>query len=279
MNTNSKNNNQTKKVAAIHDLSGFGRCSLTVIIPILSSMGIQVCPVPTAILSTHTGGFSDMVFKDLTDYITPCYNHYKSLNLEFDAVYSGFLASSQQICGCLEFFHGFENALKVVDPVMGDNGKPYKTYTKELCNRMSELVSEADIITPNLTEAAILLGEEFTPVLSGETAREWLERLCQYAKITVITGVVIDDKVCNIGLERETGDVRRVEYKQLPSHYPGTGDIFASVLTGSVLSGDDLKSAMTRATSFSRNAVKVTHEAGDVPRNGVMFEGILHELM
>jgi len=176
----------SKKVVAIHDLSGFGRCSLTVIIPILSAMGIQVCPVPTAILSTHTGGFDNMVFKDLTDYISLCYQHYKSLNLEFDAIYSGFLASSAQIDCCFEFFRGsegdagFSNALKIVDPVMGDNGKPYKTYTKELCSRMNELVSIADIITPNLTEAAILLDEDYSPNLNQETAQEWLKRLCEY---------------------------------------------------------------------------------------------------
>jgi len=272
------------RVAAIHDLSGFGRCSLTVIIPILSAMGVQVCPVPTAILSTHTGGFDNMVFKDLTDYISPCYNHYKSLDIEFDAIYSGFLASSAQIDGCLEFFRGYDNALKVVDPVMGDNGKPYKTYTQSLCNRMSELVRIADIITPNLTEAAILLGEDYTPALNSQTAREWLKRLCGYSRISVITGVTIGENVCNIGFDRDTGTMYTELYQQIlgcddnPVHYPGTGDIFASVLTGSILNGGELGEAINRATSFARNAVAVTHEAGGVPRNGVMFEGILPQL-
>jgi len=267
-----------KKVAAIHDLSGFGRCSLTVIMPILSAMGLQVCPIPTAILSTHTGGFSNMVFKDLTDYISPCYKHYKSLGIEFDSIYSGFLASSAQIDCCLEFFNGYPNALKVVDPVMGDNGKPYKTYTNELCSRVGELCDVADIITPNLTEAAILLKENYTPYLTRKTAREWLKRLCEYAKITVITGVVMHDKAYNIGFDRETGELWQTGYVQIPAHYPGTGDIFTSVLTGVLLSGNDLQTAIKRATKFSQSTVKVSYEEGCEPRNGVVFERLLRNL-
>ena len=268
-----------KKVAAIHDLSGFGRCSLTVIIPTLSAMGIQVCPVPTAVLSTHTGGFDNMVFTDMTDYISRAYAHYKRIDVEFDAVYSGFLASSEQIDSCLEFFRGYPNALKIVDPVMGDNGKPYKTYTKELCRRMGELAGVADIITPNLTEAAILLEEDYSPILSLEGAEDWLERLCEHSKIAVITGIVTPNgEVCNVGLCRKSGKLSKVEYKHIPVHYPGTGDIFASVLTGALLHGNNLHTAMSRATEFSRNAVKITHRAGGAPRNGVMFEGLLGSL-
>jgi len=243
-----------------------------------SAMGIQVCPVPTAILSTHTGGFENMVFHDLTDYISPCYEHYKTLGIEFDAVYSGFLASAEQICGCLKFFRGFDNALKVVDPVMGDNGKPYKTYTPQLCRRMSELVRVADIITPNLTEAAILLGESYTPSLTRETAVNWLTRLCEFAKIAVITGVVIDDRYFNIAMERGVEPIF-ADYEHILAHYPGTGDIFASVLTGGLLGGCDLQSAVENATRFARKTVAFTYESGGEPRNGVMLEGVLGELI
>ena len=277
-----------KKVAAIHDLSGFGRCSLTVIMPILSAMGVQVCPVPTAILSTHTGGFDNMVFKDLTDFILPCYEHYRRIDVEFDAIYSGFLASSEQIDGCLEFFRGYDKALKIVDPVMGDNGKPYKTYTPELCRRMSELAKVADIITPNLTETAILLGEDYRSALSPEMLSDKLERLCEYAEIAVITGVLVNGEYVNAGYERNSGEFVRVEYEHIPVHYPGTGDIFAGVLTGSLLAGEDLQTAIKRATCFSQKAVKTTHEfsralqetGGNYEnRNGVMFEGLLGELI
>ena len=160
-------NRQQMRVAAIHDLSGFGRCSLAVIMPVLSAMGIQCCPVPTAVLSTHTGGFEDIVIKDLTDYISPALAQYKKLGIGFDAVYSGFLASTEQIDHCLEFFSCYKDSLKVVDPVMGDHGKPYRTYTPELCRRMGELVNVADAITPNLTEAAILLGEKYPMELTA----------------------------------------------------------------------------------------------------------------
>ncbi|MCL1866383.1 MAG: pyridoxamine kinase [Oscillospiraceae bacterium] len=279
-----------KKAAAIHDLSGFGRCSLGVIIPTLSVMNVQVCPVPTAVLSTHTGGFDNIVFKDLTDFISPCCSHYKSLGIEFDAVYSGFLASAAQIYGCLDFFSGFANTLKVVDPVMGDNGKPYKTYTPELCEKMSELVEVADIITPNLTESAILLGEDYRESLTTDSVKDRLKRLCEKSKAAVITGVVIADiadgekdfKVCNAGYERESGEFIFVEYEHIPTHYPGTGDIFASVLLGATLSGDNLRTAVKRATDFARKAVVFTHEVGGAGyqnRDGVMFESLLGQLL
>jgi pyridoxine kinase len=267
----------TKKVLAIHDMSGFGRCSLTVIIPVISAMGFQVCPVPTALLSAHTG-FYGMEFVDTSDYISRCYAHYKSLSLEFEAVYSGFLASDKQIDCCLEFFRGYPAALKVVDPVMGDNGVPYKTYTPELCGRMSELVTVADIITPNLTETAILLGEDYCDSLSTETASDRLKRLCEYSRIAVITGVRMGGEYVNIALDREGGEMLKVCYTHIPANYPGTGDIFTSVLTGALLEGDDLHTALTRATQFVHCAVRATHAAGGEPRNGIMFEPILRDL-
>ena len=165
------------KIAAIHDMSGFGRCALTVVIPVLSAMGMQCVPVPTAVLSTHTGGFEDFVWRDMSDYLSPCCKHYKNLGIEFDAIYSGFLASVGQVDSCLQFFDSFKTAKRIVDPVMGDNGERYKTYTDQLIARMQELVRKADIITPNLTEAAMLLGEDYPESLDEDTARRWLERL------------------------------------------------------------------------------------------------------
>ena len=274
---------QHKKIAAIHDLSGYGRCSLSVIIPVISAMGIQVCPVPTAVLSTHTGGFTDMALEDLTEHISDCYEHYKKLGLQFDAIYTGFMTSSEQVDSCLKFFDGNPDALKVVDPVLGDNGKPYSTCTPELMRRMKELVEEADVITPNLTETCMLLGEECPPIMSVSQARSWLARLSDKPRIVVIKGVpLIDDegqKLSNIGFDRESGSFWRIDWDHIPMHYPGTGDIFTSVLTASLLKGESLPIALNRATTFTEIAVKTTYSYGTEARQGVLFEDCLSWLM
>ncbi|MBQ2580196.1 MAG: pyridoxamine kinase, partial [Ruminococcus sp.] len=228
-----------KKVAAIHDMSGIGRCSLTVIIPLLSVMGVQVCPVPTAVLSAHTG-YGEFVMHDLTDHIRSVLEHYKKLDVPFDCIYSGFLASSEQIDICLDYFRAFPKALKVVDPVMGDDGKAYATYTGEMCKRMSELVAVADVITPNLTEAAILLGEDFPEKpISVQTAKDWLLRLSQKgAKTVVITSVKLEGEgMATVGYDGSTQTFWKINNVLVPAQYSGTGDMFASVLIGGLLKG------------------------------------------
>ena len=246
-------------------------------------MGIQVCPVPTAVLSTHTGGFTDMALEDLTEHISDCYEHYKKLGLQFDAIYSGFMTSPKQVDSCLKFFDGNPDALKVVDPVLGDNGKPYSTCTPELMRRMKELVEEADVITPNLTETCMLLGEECPPMMSVSQARSWLARLSDKPRIVVIKGVpLIDDegqKLSNIGFDRESGSFWRIDWDHIPMHYPGTGDIFTSVLTASLLKGESLPIALNRATTFTEIAVKTTYSYGTEARQGVLFEDCLSWLM
>ena len=267
-----------KRVAAIHDLSGIGRCSLTVILPILSVMGVQCCPVPTAILSTHTGGFGDIELRDLTDYTIPALNHYKKLGEKFDCIYSGFLASTGQIDHCLDFFNSYPNSLKVVDPVMGDHGKPYRTCTKELCERMIELVSIADVITPNLTETAILLGEKYptSPMTSAQT-KSWLVRLSEKGpNIIVITGIVLADGTnCNVGYDKKRNSFWKVVCDYVPVSYPGSGDIFSSVLVGGLLKGDSLPIAINRATSFTEIAIKTTYSYSTETRYGIMIESSL----
>ena len=263
-----------KRVAAIHDISGIGRCSLTVIIPVLSAMGVQVCPVPTAVLSAHTG-YGEFVMRDLTDYISPALEHYKKLGTEFDCIYSGFLASSEQIDHCLDFFSSYPSALKVVDPVMGDGGKCYATYTKNLCDRMSELVAVADIITPNLTEAAILLGEEYpsAPLRSSE-AKSWLARLSELGPDTVvITSVPIaEGGIATIGYDKKRSSFWKIINDYVPISYSGSGDMFASVLIGGILRGDSLPIAMNRATSFTQLAIKTTYSDGTKWTDGIMLE-------
>ena len=227
-----------KKVVSIQDISGLGRCSLTVVIPVLSAMGIQVCPVPTAVLSAHTG-YSEFVMRDLTDFMKPALEHYKKMDMKFDCVYSGFLASSEQIDHCLEFFEAFPDALKVVDPVMGDGGKAYKTYTKEL--------------------------------------KSWLVRLSkQGAKIVVITSVnLADGGMSTVGYDKENNSFWKIKNDYVPAHYSGTGDMFTSVLIGGLLKGDSLPIAMNRATAFTELTVKTTYSYQTPWTDGLMLEGQL----
>lgn len=271
-----------KRVAAIHDLSGVGRCSLSVIMPTLSVMGIQVCAIPTAVLSTHTGGYGDVVLNDMTEYIPQALNHYKTAKVDFDCIYSGFLGSERQVDICLDFFKQYPNTLKIVDPVMGDNGKRYKTYTREMCRGMAQLVSAADIITPNLTEASILLGTEYpASVLTLSEVKSMLVKLSgKGPEIVVITSVaMVDGKNCNVGYDRANNAFWRVTYERVPRLYPGTGDLFASVLTGGLLLGDSLPIAISRATDFCEYAIKTTFGYGSEPREGVMLEKCLPMLI
>lgn len=270
------------RVAAIHDLSGFGRCSVSVILPVLSAMGVQVCPVLTAVLSTHTGGFGEVVFRDLTDYIRPALEHYKRLDIGFEAVYSGFLGSEEQVDSCLEFFKSYPESLKIVDPVMGDNGKAYKTCTLDLQKRMRELVAVADVITPNLTEAAMLLNESYrTEPMTVTEARSLLLRLHGLGpKNIVVTGVELATGVlANIGYDGEHGSFWYSPCEYIPVHYPGCGDIYASVLIGAMLGGASLPMAMGKATDFIELCVKTTFSYGSDPRQGVMLESVLGNLI
>lgn len=273
--------NRSARVAAIHDLSGFGRCSLSVILPVLSVMGIQVCPVPTAILSTHTGGLGDVVLRDLTDYIQPALEHYQRLELDFECVYSGFLSDVEQIDSCLCFFSAYPDALHVVDPVMGDHGKPYRTCTPAMRGRMAELVHVADIITPNLTEVCMLLGRDniYDP-LNASQAKSMLARLSELGpRYVVITGVELAaGGLANIGYDRDRSAFWRVDCEYVPVSYPGTGDLYACVLTGGMLNGDSLPIAMDRASKFAELAIATTYGYGTDPRHGVMLEKSLRWL-
>lgn len=273
-----------KKVAAIHDLSGFGRASLTTIIPILSTMGIQVCPVPTAILSTHTSGFEGYSFIDLTDYMEEHIAHWKKLNLEFDCIYSGFLGSPRQIkivCDFVDYF-GSEENLVVVDPVLGDNGSLYGTMGQDMIDEMRKLVSKADIITPNFTEAAFLLGEEYKEKIDEEEVKEWLVKLSSMGpKIVLITSVPDNDKktadkyTSVIAYDRENDIFWKVSCKYIPASYPGTGDAYTSVLIGSLLQGDSLPMAIDRGVQFITQCIKASYGFKYPNREGVLLERTL----
>ena len=277
---------EIKKVAAIHDLSGFGRASLTAIIPTLSTMGVQVCPVPTAILSNHTGGFDDYSYVDLTDYMSEYIQKWKDLDLSFECVYSGFLGSTKQIEIVSDFIDHFGNDsnLVVVDPVMGDNGELYSSFTSEIIDEMKKLVSKADMITPNFTEAAFLLGLDKCPEnISDDEAKKWLKSLSDMGpKIVVITSApdAKNDQTTNVlAYDKENEMFWKVGCRYIPASYPGTGDTFTSVVIGSLLHGDSLPVALDRATQFISQCIKASYGFNYPKREGVLLEkelGILN---
>lgn len=271
------------RVAAIHDLSGFGRASLTVAIPILSTMGIQVCPLPTAVLSSQTSGVDDFTFHDLTPQMGPILDHWRRLGLRFDAVYSGFLGNPLQVElveRCLNERLAPEG-FAVVDPVLGDNGRLDPTQTPEMVAAMRRLAARADIITPNLTEAAFLLGDPWRPDLSQDDLRSQLTRLSALGP----SGVVITsapasdpDATASVAYDRRQNRFWRVEGPRIPAFYPGTGDMFASVLTGALLQGDSLPVAMDRAARFVLMGIRATFGHATPHRDGVLLERILDVL-
>lgn len=269
------------RTAAIHDLAGFGRCSLTVILPVLSTMGVQVCPVPTALLSTHSGGFSGFSFHDLTDDMEAFRSHWAALGLDFDCLYSGFLGSERQINLVLSFFRTFRKKSGrqiLVDPVMGDNGKRYSTYTDGMQNRMHALVSEADIVTPNLTEICYLLDEPYpgekVPI---ETARAFLHRLSVMGpRISILTGLAMTEtQGYNLAYDADNNQCWQVPYELVPVHYPGTGDLFASAFLGCLLQGDPLPDALDKATQYLSLTIAETFRHNSPTREGVLFENTL----
>ncbi|MBM6689862.1 pyridoxamine kinase [Fusobacterium mortiferum] len=276
-----------KKVAAIHDLSGYGRASLTTIIPILSNMKVQVCPVPTAILSTHTGGFEGYSFIDLTDYMQEHINHWKKLELEFDCIYSGFLGSPKQIEIVADFidFFGKKAKFTVVDPVMGDNGKLYSTMGNEMVVGMRKLIKNADIITPNFTEVIYLLGKEYKENITLDEAKEYLKELANMGpKIVIATSVPdeesnkLDRKTSVVAYDRENDVFWRVSCRYIPASYPGTGDAYTSVVIGSLLQGDSLPIAIERGVQFITQCIMASYGFKYPKKEGVLLEKMLDVL-
>ena len=270
----------TPRVAAIHDMSGFGRCSLTVAIPVLSAMGVQCCPLPTAFLSTHTGGFTGFTFLDMTEEMPKVAAHWQELDLRFHAIYSGFLASERQIGIVSDFIRTFRRSdtLVVIDPVMGDDGKAYQIYTSALCSGMTHLAELADVITPNLTEAAFLLGRPYDQLPQEEAGlQELVRELGLHGRRSVVlTGVSLSPgKTGAMCFDAKTSRTETVQVDMIAHPLLGTGDIFASVLTGALVRGDTLFSAAAQAADFVR-ACAVHTVAQDLPlREGVDFEPML----
>lgn len=272
--------NNQKKIAVINDYSGFGRCSIAVAMPLISYMGIQCCPVPTSIFSNHTG-FPEFFFDDYTDKMQEYIDNWKKLDLHFSGIMTGFLGSKEQIDIVKKFIEDFrdDNTTIIVDPAMGENGKPYPTYTGEMCNEMKKLAEYADIITPNVTECCMLTDTEYKA--EGWTKAElydMAEKLLSYGvKKIVISGVHMGRYIGNV-IGEKGRQPKIIKHEKSGDYRSGTGDIYAAIIASDSINGVDFESSVRKAGNFVKKAITATEKL-DIPKtDGLAFEEVLYTL-
>jgi Pyridoxal/pyridoxine/pyridoxamine kinase len=261
MKPNQTDHNRQKKAAVINDYSSFGRCSLAVAAPLLSAMRVQCCPVPTAIFTNHTG-FETFSWADCTDRMDAYINDWLAIGLRFSAIASGFLASERQLDFVLRFVQKFggEDTLVMVDPVMGDYGRLYRTFHPEVAVGMRTLLDVADVMTPNLTEACILSGRPYDPKISESELAELSAELCvTRPKDVVISGIEHGGELLNFVRSR-TGDIDVFSVPKIGADRSGTGDVFATVILGSLINGEPMAKAVRRAARFVSASVNRAEE-------------------
>lgn len=266
---------EPKKVLCIHDLSGFGRCSLSVILPVLSVMGVQPVALPTVLLSTHTGGFGQPARLDGAAYGQAALQHYHQLGISFDLIYTGYLGGEEQAALAQLAFSLWPQAHKVVDPVLGDGGHAYSTVTLAFIQRMRDLCRQADLILPNCTEVSLLLD---TPLPEGEitpdTAQALADKAASLAPNAVVTGLPMGSYIGCAGGGKDRFVLKKLH---LDRNFPGTGDLYGAVLVGSLLQGNALSAAADNAAEFVSLAIQAT-PADQETRCGVWFEPLLPRL-
>lgn len=268
------------RVAAVHDMCGYGKCSLGIAIPVLSAAGIDVCPVPTALFSAHTK-FSVFYMHDTTSILNDYLDAWAQEGIELDGVYSGFLGSAEQVAIIKRLYNEYPTALRIVDPVMGDGGQKYPTYTDEMCEATRGLVDGADVLTPNLTEASILTGIAYQGQDVDTTfVQRNIDALFEMgAKAVVIKGVVHQgENVIRNYLARadvNDGAALEVTSELLPYMLHGTGDLFASGLTAAIYAGRSLADSVAFAGDLVRDAMAITRDQPDYETRGVSFEPVL----
>lgn len=277
-----RNPNYIPRVAAVHDMCGYGKCSLTAAIPILSAAGCDVCPVPTALFSAHTK-YKDFTMHDTTQILPAYLDAWRKEGVDLDGVYSGFLGSAQQVALIQRLYREYPHALRLVDPVMGDGGAMYPTYTAELCEAMGALADGADVLMPNLTEASILTKRDYPGRnLNDAAVNELLGSLLELGpKNVVLKGIDrADGMIRNFVASSSTGVAGKVEiaHAKLPYMIHGTGDAFASALCGAVLAGRGLAESARIAGEFVRHAMESTRNQPHFEERGVSFELNLGEL-
>lgn len=267
------------RIAAVHDLCGYGKCSLGVAIPVLSAAGCDVCPVPTSLFSAHTR-FPKWYMHDTTDMLGDYLDAWQEEGIELDAIYSGFLGAPEQVGAILRLYREYPEALRIVDPVMGDGGEAYPTYTPELCAAMGDLVDGADLLTPNLTEAAILTGIEYQ---GQDVPEDFVRRnidalLGMGAKNVVLKGIVHGDGLIRNYVAGQDVELAEVSGELLPYMLHGTGDLYASALLGALMAGQSLLDSVEFASRIVRDAMRLTSKQPDFEVRGVSFETILGEV-
>ena len=273
------NHNRQKKIALINDYSGFGRCSVAVELPIISKMKIQCCPLPTSILSNHTG-FESFFFEDFTSRMQVYMDEWKKLDLQFAGICTGFLGSHLQIKVVEGFLKSFKkkDTMVVIDPVMGDYGKMYPTYTMKTCDEMRKLVKYANILTPNLTEASILAKVPYKEDATNAELSAIAETLCKMGphKI-VITGIVRGKYIANYCYE-EGQPPFEIRTMKVGTQRSGTGDIFTAIIVADAVNGVPFKESVKKASSFVKQCIMKAIEM-DIPlTDGVPFEEVLDKL-
>lgn len=264
-----------KRVLAIHDISCVGKCSLTVALPIISASGAECSILPTSVLSTHTGGFDGYTFCDLTDEIEPITAHWKSLDLQVDAIYTGYLGSFRQINLMKQIFTDFhrENTLICVDPVMGDNGKLYSLFDEDFAKGMATLCGKADLIMPNLTEASYMTGVKYKDSGYDEA---YIQKMVDAlhglgAPKVVLTGVSFEEGKLGAAAS-ENGKITYVMNEHIEGYFHGTGDVFGSALVGALVNGKPLTEAVDIAVSYTVACIRRTKADATEARYGVNFE-------
>ena len=271
-----------KRVLTVQDISCLGKCSLTIALPVLSVLGSETVILPTAVLSTHTM-FKGFTCKDLSDQIEPIKQHWLKEGITFDAIYTGYLGSIAQIDQMKELFRDFrrEGMFVFVDPVMADNGRLYAAFDMAYAEKNKELCAEADIIVPNITEAALMTGMDYRETYDESYIRELLSGLRELgAKLSVITGVSLEKgKIGAMGIDRETGETWCYQNRRIDASYHGTGDLFASTFVGELLLGKDWKNAMRIAADYTAHTIEVTLKNPKEPWYGVDFETTLPDLL
>ena len=271
-----------ERILAIHDISCVGRCSLTVALPIISSVGIECSGLPTAVLSTHTGGFTGFTYRDLTEDMVPIDQHWQSLGIKFDAFYTGFLGSFEQIDIVKRLFTDLshEGTRIYVDPVMADKGKLYSVFGPDFPAGMRQLCEMADVIMPNITELSFMLGIEYR---DGPYTREYIASVLEQARVfgvkqIVLTGISYEPgKIGAVYMDYTTGDTGEVMRNEIPGYYHGTGDVFSSAFVGAFESGLTLRDAVTAAVNFTVGSIVRTYDAKVDIRYGVNFEAGLKD--